>query len=172
MIISASRRTDIPALYSTWLMNRLQEGFLLVPNPRSPQRLGRVELSTDKVDCIVFWTKNPKPMFDKLEKLDALGYPFYFQFTLTPYDQGIECGLPPKAELRESFVELSQRIGPERLVWRYDPVFLDAAHPSGVVPGTVFPDVPGPLPVYQPVHHQLFRCVPEQPGQVSLNDRT
>ena len=85
MIISASRRTDIPALYSKWFLNRLEEGFVMIPNPRIPKRLGRVELSPDNVDCIVFWTKNPIPMLDKLNRIEAMGYAFYFQFTLTPY---------------------------------------------------------------------------------------
>ena len=62
MIISASRRTDIPALYSDWFLNRLEAGFVMIPNPRVPDRLARVELSPDNVDCIVFWTKNPVPI--------------------------------------------------------------------------------------------------------------
>ena len=69
MIISASRRTDIPAFYSEWFMNRLSAGYALIPNPRNPNRLGRVELSPKNVDCLVFWTKNPLPMLDKLERI-------------------------------------------------------------------------------------------------------
>lgn len=128
MIISASRRTDIPALYSQWFMNRLQEGYALIPNPRNPKRLGRVEFSPDKVDCIIFWTKNPAPMLDKLWEIEERGYSFYFQFTLTPYDQRLERNLPPKSELIRTFRELAERIGPEKVVWRYDPIIIDSTY--------------------------------------------
>lgn len=109
MIISASRRTDIPAFFSEWFMNRLAEGYALIPNPRNPNRLGRVELSPDNVDCIAFWTKNPIPMFDKFSTLTAMGYSFYIQFTLTPYDNTVETNLPPKPELLQAFIEMSSR---------------------------------------------------------------
>lgn len=125
MIISASRRTDIPGFYSDWFMNRLKEGEVLVKNPRNPKRSSRIILNPDVVDCIVFWTKNPKPMLKKLDTIAKMGYPFYFQFTLTPYDQNIEKRLPPKAELMETFKRLSDQIGAQRIVWRYDPVMVN-----------------------------------------------
>ena len=128
MIISASRRTDIPALYSVWLMNRLKEGYLLFPNPYNANRLGRVELSPVNVDCIVFWTKNPAPMLDKLGLLKEMGYHFYFQFTLTPYNESIESNLPSKSKLIQTFIELSEKTSSERTVWRYDPIFIDEKH--------------------------------------------
>lgn len=131
MILSASRRTDIPAFYSDWLMNRLKEKYVLVPNPRNPKRLGRVRLSPEWVDCIVFWTKNPLPMMDKLAAVEELGYRFYFQFTLTPYGPEVERGLPPKARLVRAFLDLSRRLGPERMVWRYDPVLVDGSFSVG-----------------------------------------
>lgn len=83
MIISASRRTDIPAFYAPWFFNRLQEGYLLVPNPFNPRALSRISLGRDVVDCIVFWTKNPAPMLPRLGELS--GYNYYFQYTLNPY---------------------------------------------------------------------------------------
>jgi DNA repair photolyase len=128
MIISASRRTDIPALYSEWFLKRLEAGFAMMPNPRNANRLGRVELSPDLVDCIVFWTKNAAPMMNKLHQIEAMGYPFYFQFTLTPYNQSLEANLPSKTKLVETFKELANRIGAERVVWRYDPIVLDVKH--------------------------------------------
>ena len=128
MIISASRRTDIPAFYSDWFMNRLEEGYVIIPNPRNANRLGRVELSPSVVDCIVFWTKNPKPMLDKLRKIEEVGYSFYFLFSLLPYDKTIETNLPPKRELLQTFKELSNLIGADRVIWRYDPIFFDAKH--------------------------------------------
>jgi len=127
VIVSASRRTDIPAFYSEWLLNRLRAGFVLVQNPRNPGRYSRIALGPEIVDCIVFWTKNPAPMLGKLDLIREMGYPFYFQFTLTPYGQAIEGGLPPKAEILETFKKLSAMIGPERVVWRYDPVILGGA---------------------------------------------
>jgi hypothetical protein len=84
MIISASRRTDIPALYAEWFSKRLEAGFVMMPNPRNPRRLGRVELSPSVVDCIVFWTKNAAPMMNKLRQIQAMGYPFTFTSLLRP----------------------------------------------------------------------------------------
>ena len=72
MIISASRRSDIPCYYSEWLMNRLAEGSVLIPNPRNAGRLSRVVLSPETVDCIVFWTKNPVPMLERLSNIASL----------------------------------------------------------------------------------------------------
>ena len=126
MIISASRRTDIPAFYSEWLLNRLNEGYALIPNPRNADRIGHVELSPKKVDCIVFWTKNPIPLFDILKQFDKLGYHYYMQFTLTPYDKTIESNLPPKTELTQAFIEMSKRTSKKQAVWRYDPIILDS----------------------------------------------
>ena len=124
MIISASRRTDIPAFYSEWFINRLKEGFVYIRNPRNPNRFTRIELNTDVVDCVVFWTKNARPMLNKLDTIDALGYPYYFQFTITPYDKRVEKGLPAKAEIMETFKRLSDKIGKHRIIWRYDPVII------------------------------------------------
>lgn len=74
MIVSASRRTDIPAFYAPWFYNRLKEGYVLVPNPFNPRTVSRVGLTPDTVDCIVFWTKNPAPMLDGLERLRDYRY--------------------------------------------------------------------------------------------------
>ena len=125
MIVTASRRTDIPAFYADWFLNRLKAGYALMPNPRNPQRLGRVELSPRIVDCIVFWSKNPAPMFEQFREIENLGYPFIVHFTLTPYGNAIERGLPPKKTLLETFADLAKRIGPQRVVWRYDPIIVD-----------------------------------------------
>lgn len=124
MILSASRRTDIPAFYSEWLLNCLRGGYVLVPNPRRPSRYSRMELNPQVVDCIVFWTKNPAPMLPRLHEIAALGYPFYFQFTLTPYGRDMERNLPPKDVLIQTFQKLSNMLEPNRVVWRYDPVIV------------------------------------------------
>ena len=126
MILSASRRTDIPCFYSEWFCNRLQAGYVDVRNPMRPHAVSRVPLSPQVVDGIVFWTKNPAPM---LKRLDALqDYAYYFQFTLTPYGADIEKRLPPKNEIVATFRKLSAAIGKERVVWRYDPIFINSTY--------------------------------------------
>ncbi|HHW47880.1 MAG TPA: DUF1848 domain-containing protein [Clostridiaceae bacterium] len=125
MIISASRRTDIPAYYSEWLINRLRAGFVLTRNPMNHAHVSKVVLSPDVVDCIVFWTKDPLKMLDKLDIIDELGYKYYFQFTITPYDKSVEKGLRDKDEIIKTFCELSGRIGKDKVLWRYDPIILN-----------------------------------------------
>ena len=123
MIISASRRTDIPTYYSEWFFNRLREGYVLVRNPMNARQISRISLSPEAVDGIVFWTKNPVPMLSRLGELEP--YPYYFQFTLTAYGRDVEPNLPGKnGVLIPAFQELSRMAGRERVVWRYDPIFL------------------------------------------------
>ena len=122
MIISASRRTDIPALYSDWFFNRISAGFVYARNPMTARQVSRIPLNPEVVDGIVFWTKNPGPVIERLEELRD--YPYYFQFTITPYGQDIEKNLPDKDRIVSIFCELSSRIGKERVVWRYDPILI------------------------------------------------
>ena len=123
MIISASRRTDIPTYYSEWFFNRLREGYVLVRNPMNARQISRISLSPEAVDGIVFWTKNPVPMLSRLGELEP--YPYYFQFTLTAYGRDVEPNLPGKnGVLIPAFQELSWMAGRERVVWRDDPIFL------------------------------------------------
>lgn len=121
MIISASRRTDIPAFYSDWFINRINSGYLYVVNPMNRKQVSKIQLSSYLVDCIVFWSKNPKPILSKLPCLSD--YNYYFQYTITAYNNEIECNLPSKSELLDTFKRLSDTIGPERVIWRYDPIF-------------------------------------------------
>jgi DNA repair photolyase len=125
MIISCSRRTDIPAFYSDWFFNRIREGFVQVQNPVNANQLRQVSLAPPDVDCIVFWTKNPAPMLDRFHLLKD--YNYYFQFTLTPYNENIEPNLPPKTEIIDTFLKLSDNIGKKRIIWRYDPILLSAS---------------------------------------------
>jgi len=125
MIISASRRTDIPAYYSDWMFNRIKEGYVYVQNPMNVHQISKICLNPDAVDCIVFWSKNPKPMLTKLDFFDEYKYAYYFQFTLNPYDKDIETHLPPKNEIIETFKRLSDKIGQQKIIWRYDPVLLN-----------------------------------------------
>lgn len=122
MILSVSRRTDIPAFYSKWFFNRLKEGYFLVKNPMNPHQISKVEINPSVIDCIVFWTKNPKPMLNQLDYLK--GYNYYFQFTLTPYDKSLEPNVPRKKYIIDTFIELSENIGKEKVIWRYDPIIL------------------------------------------------
>lgn len=122
MIISASRRTDIPRFHSEWLINRVNEGFVDVRNPMFPTQVSRYSLDPSVVDGIVFWTKDPAPMLDKLDAFDA--YPYYFQFSLTAYGRDIESGLRDKSELISTFKELSRKIGSSRVNWRFDPILI------------------------------------------------
>lgn len=121
MILSVSRRTDIPAFYSEWFFNRLKEGFLYVRNPMNIHQVSKVNLSPDVIDCIVFWSKNPRPMLNRLDELKD--YNYYFQFTINPYDRGLEAGVPLKEGIIDTFKKLSDIIGKKRVIWRYDPIF-------------------------------------------------
>ena len=94
MIISASRRTDIPSFYSEWMLNRLKEEYVLVRNPMNIHQVSKIDLSPSVVDALVFWTKNPTPMLQHLDELKD--YIYYFQFTLSAYGPDVERNLPSK----------------------------------------------------------------------------
>jgi len=109
-------------------MNRLKAGYVISKNPMNPSQIKRVSLSPDEIDCIVFWTKDPVNMLDKLPFIDLLGYRYYFQFTLNPYGRELECNLRDKEKIIETFIRLSDYIGSGRLVWRYDPVVINDSY--------------------------------------------
>lgn len=125
MILSVSRRTDIPSYYSEWFMNRLKAGYVLTRNPMNASQISRLKLSPEVIDCIVFWTKDPSPLMDKLTLIGEMGYRFYIQFTLTPYGRELEKNLRSKEEIIDTFIRLSQEIGKEKVLWRYDPIILN-----------------------------------------------
>lgn len=123
MILSASRRTDIPNYYSEWFFNRIKEGFVYVRNPMNARQVSRLDISPKAIDCIVFWTKNPEPMLCRLDELAQ--YNYYFQFTLTGYGKDIEPNVPHKKEkMLPLFQKLSQKLGTKRVIWRYDPIIF------------------------------------------------
>lgn len=122
MILSVSRRTDIPAFYTEWFFNRLNEGFVLVRNPMNYHQVSKVKLSSSLIDCIVFWTKDPTIIMGRLNELS--GYNYYFQVTITPYKKDIERNIQDKDQIISSFIKLSQLIGRERVIWRYDPIII------------------------------------------------
>lgn len=127
MILSVSRRTDIPAFYTKWLVNRLRKGYVLVRNPMNYHQVSKISLDRDVVDCIVFWSKNPKPLFGYLDELDR-DYKFYFQYTINAYDEDIEPHLPELDERIDSFIYLSKRYGARSVIWRYDPILLSGKY--------------------------------------------
>jgi DNA repair photolyase len=122
VIVSASRRTDIPAFHAEWFFDRLRAGHVKWTNPFSgtPQYV-----SFARTRAIVFWTKNSRPILPHLSELDRQGIGYYFQFTLNDYEvEGLEPNLPPLAERMETFSALSRRVGRARVIWRYDPLLL------------------------------------------------
>ncbi|MHC1725512.1 MAG: DUF1848 domain-containing protein [Syntrophobacteraceae bacterium] len=127
VIVSASRRTDIPAFYSKWFINRVRQGWCLVPNPFNRLQVSRVSLSAGDVDAYVFWTRNPRPLMRYLAELDGLGCRYYFLITLIGYPERIDPGAPSFKTAVNTFQDLSARIGPNRVIWRYDPVLLSSA---------------------------------------------
>ena len=107
MIISASRRTDIPSFYSKWFISRIRDGHVMVRNPIYPKNITKINLLPEKIDAIVFWTKNPYNIMQYLPELDNLGFFYYFLFSLTPYGKDFETNVPSKTETIETFQKLS-----------------------------------------------------------------
>jgi hypothetical protein len=130
MIISASRRTDIPAFYSEWFMNRVRSGYCCTVNPFNANQVARVSLEPADVGVIVFWTKDARPMIPHVGELSSLGFRFYFQYTINDYQALLEPGVPPLNECIEAFKELSSLIGPDKVIWRYDPIVLSDLTPE------------------------------------------
>ena len=126
MFLSVSRRTDIPAFYCEWFLNRLKDGFLYVRNPMNFNQVSRINLSIKDIDCIVFWTKNPSKIISQLNQLDDLGYRYYFQITINGYSSEIEKNVPDLESAINSFINLSKNksVGKEKAIWRYDPIIL------------------------------------------------
>jgi hypothetical protein len=127
MIISASRRTDIPALQSDWFLERIREGYVDVKNPFNTRQSRRIYLNPDIIDCIVFWTRNPNPLTRRLSELDDFNY--YFTITITPYGKDLEPINPTLDKTIEAFIALSEKIGRERTIWRYDPILISPEYP-------------------------------------------
>ena len=122
MIIHTGLRTDIPAFYTPWLLNRLKEGHVLVRNPFNPSSVTRYSLSPAVVDLIAFCTKNPRPMLPHLDALAAYGQ--YWFVTITPYGRDLEPNVPPREQVIGDFRALSEAVGPKAMGWRYDPILL------------------------------------------------
>ena len=126
MILSISRRTDVPAFFSEWFFNRVKAGEVYVRNPMSEHQVSRIDISPTVTDCIVFWSKNPRPMLARLDELK--GYDYYFQYTMNAYDKDIEANMTPLDERIDTFVRLADRLGRERVIWRYDPILFNSKY--------------------------------------------
>lgn len=122
MIVNSGSRTDIPAFYSKWFMNRIREGYVMVRNPYYPEQVTRYRLDPEVVDVLAFCTKNPEPMLPFVEELKAFRQLWYV--TITPYETEIEENVPDKAEVMASFRRLSDAVGKRAVIWRYDPIFV------------------------------------------------
>lgn len=123
LIVSASRATDIPAFHADWFMERLRAGYCLRRNPCNSRQVSAIALDTARV--FVFWSKNPRPLLPHLGEIAGRGHAFYFQFTLNDYAaEGLEPHVPPLARRLDTFYRLADSIGPERVIWRFDPLIL------------------------------------------------
>lgn len=121
MIVSASRRTDIPAFHMDWFAARLNEQYALSQNPMNARQIRRIDFKPEETAFVV-WTKNAAPLLNYLDLLSP--YPYYIQFTITPYGPDMEPGLPSKCVLANTMQVLAEKIGRERIVWRYDPIIF------------------------------------------------
>lgn len=127
MILQTGQRTDIPAFYTPWLINRLKAGSVCVRNPYNPSAVTRYRISPDVVDLIGFCTKNPAPMLPHMELLRPYGQ--YWFVTITPYGPEIEPNVPPKEAVMADFRRLSRLVGADCMGWRYDPIFISDDYP-------------------------------------------
>lgn len=121
MILNASGRCDICGYFMPWLMNRIKQGYADVRNPFYPKLVHRIPLDNDHIDGIVFCTKNPIPA---LGVLDEIPWPVMFQVTLTPYQQEMEPEVPDKRLILEAIKELSEKLGKDKVIVRYDPILI------------------------------------------------
>ena len=122
VIISASRSTDIPAFYAKWFINRIKAGYCVWYNPFNQKPM---YVSFENTKVVVFWTKNPEPMIEFLPELDKRGIHYYFQVTLNDYEkEGFEPNVPSLQKRIDTFKRLSQLVGKEKVIWRFDPLVL------------------------------------------------
>lgn len=123
MIINTGGRTDTVQYYTDWLFRRFEEGYALSRNPLFPHRITRYELTPDKVDCVLFCSKNYRPALSRLRGITA-SFNTYFHYTITAYGKDLEPGVPPIKESVDTLIALSELVGGRRVAWRYDPVLL------------------------------------------------
>ena len=126
MIVSVSRRCDIPRFQFEWFMERLDAGFVEAVNPFNANQIRRVPLAPDEVDAFVFWTREPSNILAKAEELTQRGFPFYVMVSLTGYPAVLEPFAPTVEKVCDAMTGLAQKIGADRVIWRYDPIILSS----------------------------------------------
>ena len=123
MIVNTGARTDTVQYYTDWLLRRFAEGYVLSRNPLFPNKVTRYELTPEKVDCVVFCSKNYAPILPRLHEITER-FPTYFYYTITAYGKDVEPGVPSIEQSMETLMALSKQVGKGRVAWRYDPVLL------------------------------------------------
>ena len=123
MILNTGARTDTVQYFSDWLLKRFEEGFVYTRNPLFPNKVTRYELSPDKIDVVMFCSKNYAPILPRIQEITSK-YRTYFHYTITAYGKDIEPGVPPIEESVKTLAELSKIVGRQKIAWRYDPVLL------------------------------------------------
>jgi hypothetical protein len=134
MIVSVSRRCDIPRFQFKWFMERLDAGFVNAVNPFNARQIRRIPLvppgpgmkPEDGVDVFVFWTRDPGNILAHAEELEKRGFPFYTMVTITGYPPSLEPSMVRTQKVLTAIKELALKIGPDRVIWRYDPVLLSS----------------------------------------------
>jgi len=124
MVVSVSRRCDIPRFQFDWFMERVGEGFVETANPYNPRQIRRVSLLAEDVDALVFWTRDPRHILANADELAGRGLRFYVMVTLTGYPAALEPNQAPAPEVLSAMKELARKIGADRVIWRYDPILL------------------------------------------------
>ncbi|GHU54818.1 hypothetical protein FACS189442_1580 [Spirochaetia bacterium] len=124
--ISVSRRCDIPRFRFDWFLERLDTGYAEAVNPYNKAQIRRVSLLPQEVTALIFWTRDPRPILAHAKELEVRGYRFYVMVTLTGYPAVLEPNVPPPEAIIAAMGELAEKIGPERVIWRYDPIFLSS----------------------------------------------
>lgn len=127
MILNTGGRTDTVQYYMKWLLKRIEEGFILSRNPLFPNKVTRYELTPDAVDCLVFCSKDFKPILPHIKDITEK-FHTYFHYTITAYGKDVEPGVPSIDQSMDTLVRLSEIVGKERVAWRYDPVLLTEAY--------------------------------------------
>lgn len=123
MILNTGARTDTAQYYSEWLLNRFKEGFVYTRNPLFPNKVTKYELSPDKIDLVMFCSKNYQPILPRLHEITN-SYRTYFHYTITAYGKDIEPGVPCIDKSIDTLIQLSKLVGKEKIAWRYDPILL------------------------------------------------
>lgn len=123
MILNTGGRTDTVQYYTPWLMKRFEEGYVLSRNPLFPNKVTRYELTPDMVDCVVFCSKDFRPILPHIQQITR-HFNTYFHYTITAYGKDVEPGVPSIAQSMDTLVQLAEIVGKERIAWRYDPILL------------------------------------------------